>query len=430
MAEGVARVADGAESTLRPWILLGTMSVASFWVNAAAFTTLGVLLPYMVKELGWGWTAAGFGFTILGAATGLSSYFPRYLIRRHGVRAALVAGTLAMMAGMLCFSEARGAGLFYLGAVLCGIGYQTMSIIPSTYVIGRVFPQPSLPIGIYFTCFALGGVCGPIIALGVLDVTGDQWRTVWRVHAVNMLLWGAICTVMIGGAARLNEDMQRAQSASAMGRDPKSNPAIWRTPVDWTFRQALRAPQFWILAAAYMSHMLVAISVSSLSIPHLSQRGVAVTTAVAMLSLEQLVQTFARGLGGVLGNRIDPLYILMTGLFLLALGPAALTFADNYPMLLLYALATGLGYGLTVFATVMLLLNYFGVTHNLEIFTAVAFTGAVAALGPAIGGALRDATGNFQAGFLLFAGVNFLIFLAAAIMRPPLRADQAAPARA
>ncbi len=95
-------------ASLRPWLLLLTVSLASFWVNAGAFTTLGVLLPRMIREMGWGWTEAGLGFTILGAAVGLSSYFPRYLIRRHGVRAALIVGTLVMASGFASLGAVRG----------------------------------------------------------------------------------------------------------------------------------------------------------------------------------------------------------------------------------------------------------------------------------------------------------------------------------
>jgi MFS family permease len=421
MTEALKIAAGTREQSSRSWMLLFIVSLVSFWVSASAFTTLGVVAPFMVKELGWSWTAAGLGFTILGASTGLSSYFPRYLIRKYSVRTAMIAGTATMMTGFLCLSLTHGIALFYLGTALCGAGYQMMTIIPATYVIGLVFRQPSLPIGIYFTCFALGSVLGPFIALTVLHLSGDQWRMVWRFHAVDVLLWGGVAAAMIGGTARLAEDSRHAQSVHNSARQRATNPAIWRTPVDWTFREALRAPQFWLLAATYMSHMLVAISVSSLSIPHLGQRGIPATTAAAMLGLEQLTQTGARGLGGLLGDRIDPLYILLMGLFGLALGPVALTFASGYPMMLLYAISTGLGYGLTVFATVMLLLNYFGRTHNLEIFTAAAFTGAIAAFGPAIGGGRRDLTGNFQTGFLLFAGVNLVILIVTAFMRPPRR---------
>lgn len=406
----------------RPWLLLGIMSVASFWLNAGVFTTLGVVLPFMVKEMGWGWTQAGLGFTILGASVGLSSYFPRALIRRHGVRAALLVGTIVMATGFACLGQAHGIALFYLGTMLCGAGYQMMSIIPSTYVIGAVFARPAKPIGIYFTVFALGSVFGPFIALGILDATGDAWRNVWRFHALDMILWGGICTLMIGSSARLAADQARVRSVDATGDTQKA----WQTSTDWTLREALRTPQFWLLGAAYMTHMLVAISVSSLSIPHLGQRGIPAATAAAMLSLEQLVQTFARGLGGMLGDRLDPLYILMIGLLCLAIGPATLAFASDTPTMLVYAIATGLGYGLTVVAAVLLLMNYFGRAHNLEIFTCISFSGAVSAFGPAIGGALRDATGNFQTGFIVFAGVNLVILGGALAMRPPMKRQNSA----
>jgi MFS family permease len=409
----------------RPWILLFSVSLAGFGVNTGTFTSLGVVLPHMVHELKWSWTLAGGGFTILGAAVGLSSYFPRVLIRRFGVRATLIAGAACMALGFLCLSAVNGIGLFYLGTALCGVGYQMMSIIPATYVISAAFKRRALPLGIYFTAFALGGVCGPFISLGILHLVHDQWRYVWRVHVADVLVWGLVCATMIGSAARLAEDTRRAESQPDPQTTPMLNLTIYRTKTDWVFRNAVRTPQFWILAAAYMTHMLVAISVSSLSVPHLTQRGVPAATAAAMLSLEQLTQTGARIVGGVLGDVIDPLYLLIAGLFCLTLGPFALTYASTYPVMLVYALATGVGYGLTVFSSVILLMNYFGRTHNLEIFTFVSFSGAVAALGPTIGGVLRDATGNFQTSFLIFAGVNLLILIAVATMRPPRSAREA-----
>ena len=67
----------------------------------------------------------------------------------------------------------------------------------------------------------------------------------------------------------------------------------------------------------------------------------------------------------------------------------------------------------------MLLLNYFGRTRNLELFSLTCLVGAASALGPVIGGALRDATGGFGSTFQIFAGVIAVVFVAAAAMRPP-----------
>ncbi len=170
-----------------------------------------------------------------------------------------------------------------------------------------------------------------------------------------------------------------------------------------------------------MAHTLIAVSVSSLSVPHLTQQGIAAGTAAAMLSLEHLTQTCFRAVGGVLGDWIDPYYVLLAGLAMLSLGPFALSIAHTYPMMLVYALSTGIGSGLSVIAAVVLLINYFGPSHNLEIFSVVSFSGVIAALAPTIGGMLRDHTGSFQAPFQIYAGAIFLIFVATVIMRPPTK---------
>lgn len=413
---------DMTKNELRPWVVLFAVSLAAFGVNSGTFTTLGVVMPHMVKEMHWSWTKAGLGFTVLGASVGLSSYFPKLLIRRFGVRATLMAGAASLFFGFFCLSITRGIGLLYLGAALCGAGYQMMAVISGTHVIAMVFKKRSLPLGIYFTFFALGSVCGPFVAMAILHLGHDQWRYVWRIHMIDIVLWASVCSLLIGSTARLAEDQRRTEEMVAPEvAVRRSRVAAYATPVDWSLKEALRTPQFFILAATYMCHTLIAVSVSSLSVPHLTQQGIAAGTAAAMLSLENLTQTCFRAVGGVLGGWFDPYYVLLAGLALLSLGPFALSIANNFPMMLVYALSTGIGSGLSVIAAVVLLINYFGPSHNLEIFSVVSFSGVVAALAPTFGGLLRDHTGSFQAPFQIYAGAIFLIFLATVLMRPPTK---------
>jgi len=100
---------------------------------------------------------------------------------------------------------------------------------------------------------------------------------------------------------------------------------------------------------------------------------------------------------------------------------AALSVAHGYPMMLLYAVGSGLGFGLTALAVTLLLLNYYGRRHNLEIFSLTCLIGAVSALGPVIGGVIRDRTGGFAPAFQLFALVIVLVLVAVIFMRPPRR---------
>ena len=177
-----------------------------------------------------------------------------------------------------------------------------------------------------------------------------------------------------------------------------------------------------MLLAAYFAHLLIGVTVAADSVAHLTQRGVTAVVAGTMLSVEALMQTAGRTFGGLIGDLIDPRYLLIAALASLAVGSAALSVADSYPMMILYAVGSGIGFGLTLLTVTVLLLNYYGRKHNLEIFSITCLIGAVSALGPTIGGTLRDLSGSFTSTFQLFAGVIVIILVSVMFMRPPRRA--------
>ena len=85
----------------RSWLLLGALSLLLFLITASTFSSLGIVLPAMIKELGWGFGPAFLGFTFLGAFCGASSKLPAILIRKIGVRGTIIAGSAVMVAGSL-----------------------------------------------------------------------------------------------------------------------------------------------------------------------------------------------------------------------------------------------------------------------------------------------------------------------------------------
>ena len=68
------------------WATFAALSLLYFLASAGTFSSLGVVLPAMVKELNWNWTQAGLGYTFLGVACGLSSLAAAACVRRLGVR--------------------------------------------------------------------------------------------------------------------------------------------------------------------------------------------------------------------------------------------------------------------------------------------------------------------------------------------------------
>jgi MFS family permease len=193
-------------------------------------------------------------------------------------------------------------------------------------------------------------------------------------------------------------------------------------------QEAVSTPQFYILLAAYFVHLLGGVTVVSLSVAHLTQTGVAAGASAAvaaalatkMLSVESLMGMAGRVGCGLVGDWLDPKYLLMAAQGAMALGLLVLSVAGtSLPLMWIYAVGTGFGFGATVLAVTMLLMNYFGRKNYLELFSLTCLIGAVSALGPFIGGFMRDRLGSFAPTFQLFASISAVVFVAALFMRPP-----------
>lgn len=412
----------------RSWLLLGALSLLLFLITASTFSSLGVVLPAMIKEQGWAFGPAFLGFTFLGAFCGGSSKLPAILIRKIGVRGTIIAGSAVMVAGFACLAASPGLAVYLVGTALLGVGYQMMALIPGTHVLSMLFKKRALPFGIYFTIGSLGGVVGPWMAVSGMQMAHGGWRPYWWAQAVASVVVGALCAALVGGRAWL--EAAAVETDKAVAEDIQAAPVnakVYRTATDWTVKEAIRTPQFYVILAAYFAHLLGGVTAVSLAPTHFNELGVVSAVAVAAISLESLMQVVARMGGGLLGDRVDPRWLLAGAQGMMAVGLLALAHATTWPLLMLFAVGVGVGFGLTVLAVSILLLNYYGRKNNLEIFSLVCLVGAVSALGPVVGGVMRDRLGSFTPTFQVCAAIIGVIFVAALFMRPPRKAVQQDP---
>lgn len=404
---------DAAGTThLGRWAIavLFSFSALFFFGFAATFSALGVTLPSMVTELGWSWTQAGLGFTLLGVSCAASSFVPARLIRRFGVRAPLLLGTVVLAGGLLCLSRSQGLAPFFAGTILCGIGYQMLALIPGTHVLSAMFSRRSLVFGIYFTSGSLGGVAGPWIVLSIMSGFDGNWRMVWMVLAACIVVVGLLCTLIVGRGSDTHAQAAAAKPTAAAEEG-------------WEVREALRAPQFWLIFGAYLAQLLVLSCVASMSVAHLTQLAITPAVAAGMLSLEAAVQVGARLLGGAIGEVVNRKLLMLFGLACTTIGVWTLSIATTPALLLAYAVLTGVGVGLTALSSTLLLLEYFGKKHNLELFSIICTLVAISSFNSLAGGAIRDATGSFALAFQLFGCVPALVFLATLITPRPRRKE-------
>jgi MFS family permease len=406
------------------WVTFAAQSLVFFLVSAGTFSSLGVVLPAMVRDLHWNWTQAGLGYTFLGLSCGLSSVATAALIRRIGVRRTLLLGTLMLVTGFGALALTHSVWVYLAGTLIVGLAFSLSATVPGTHVLTGLFERRSTLLGAYFTIGALGGVAGPLMYVALAPAFG--WRAYWWVFVSASAVLGLFA------AGTVPSHVDERPSADNHP-DSVAAPSLIEGLHEWSVRKALATSQFYVIVGAYTMYLLINTTAHGFAVEHLTERGVSKDAAAYMLSVEALIGAGVSVIGGLLGERVRSKILLIVSLIALIGGMSALAWAHGnpgppgsawaeflgHPLMLSYALGVGIGFGLSFVASTMLLLTYFGRRAYLELYSIMCLLSTAAALGPAVGGWARDTLGSFAGVFLLCALAAFVMLIATALMRPP-----------
>jgi MFS family permease len=393
------------------WLAFASLSLIYFVVSAGAFSSLGVALPAMVRELGWNWSDAGLGYTLLGVACGLASPLPALLIRRIGVRGAMALGMVTMIAGFATMALTQPVWSYLLATVLIGLAFSLVSTVPGSHVLTDVFKSRSTALGAYFAIGTLGGVAGPQIYVVVERLTGG-WRPYWWTYVAMSLAAGVFAVLTT--PRRHDERTHLVEAPEQIGPTE-----LVAGLGDWSVRRALMTPQFYVILGVYTTYLLINTTAHAFAPEHLIERGVAKADAATMLSLEAAIGVVVSLLGGWLGERLPTKTLMVVCMAAVAVGQFALAFATGWGLMGLFAVGCGLGYGLSFMPPTIMLLKYFGKKANLELFSIMCLMSTLAAAGPAFGGWAKDTFGSFEGLFLICGAITTAMFFATLFLRPP-----------
>lgn len=407
---------------LNKWLVFGAVSLVFFFLNLATFTSLGVVLYTMVAELHWSMTAAGFSFTLLGLACGLSSPLPALTMRWLGSRITVGLGAGLLFLGFLLASVSSSLQAFYAAMVLLGTGYSLAGNVPAVSLIAGWFTCGSArTIGLYLMLGALGAAFGPPIVEAIVSGSGG-WRGYWEVMAFTAAGIGLICLLFVRDANPLPESLPEICPETCVDVQG-CEVGCARKPVEaniaWSSRQAIFTPQFMLVAAAMAATMAGVTTNSSTLVTHLVKLGTTAAQAAIILSVIAITATVVKGVSGRLCEKMPSPYLLALGLVMQSLGNLVFGFADTTVLQYAAAIAFGTGWGLAYVAGTVVLLEYFGPTTGSRILSAVWFLTTIAAAGPLAAGMIADRYATFTPIFTFYAVMLLVLAVPIFMMRGP-----------
>jgi len=405
------------------WYMVAAGSGLQFLQAGLMTQSFGAYLAVLQAERGWSKTALSGAAALQQMESAILGPVLGWFIDRFGPQGMIRAGIVVFGIGLMLLSFTDSLAAFYgafvviaLGASLCGFFPVNVALI-HWFERWRARALSSLSLGI-----ALGGISVPLVAWS-LQTYG--WRATAFASGIIAIVLGLPMAMVF----------RRRPEDHGLVADGIVKPEIQEDKVqtqgdnrrDFTAREALRTPAFWLLSLGHGFALLVVHAVSVHAIAHMHQGlGYSVAQASLVYTLLTLSQIGGVVIGWLIGDRYDKRLISggcmlghMAGLLLLTYaGTAAGTAADaapaSTPMVLAFAVLHGAAWGLRGPFMQALRADYFGrsaIGMILGLSVMIIVVGQVG--GPMIAGILADATGNYRAGFTILgvlAGIGSLFF--------------------
>jgi MFS transporter, CP family, cyanate transporter len=366
------------------WWLLGIILIALNLRPAVA--SVPPLADTIAADLHLGAAALGVLTTLPVLCMGLFAPVGAVAARRFGTTRVL-AGAVVLIAVGTALRAIPQLWLLYVSTAVIGIGIAVAGSLLPPLVRAR-FPDRIGPVTGLYTAGLIGGALLAASLTAPLESLGLDWHlalAVWAVPAVvALVVWLSV------------------SSPDASSPPGSRVPAPWRSARAWfaTFFMGGQSLLYYA-SLAWLAARYTSLGSSA------AQAGL----LLGLFSATQLVSSLGMPL---LAHRFgDPRPWIAASVGLTGLSLALVAFAPN-PAAWVWASVLGLGVG-GQFALAMMVLSTLGATPG----ESAAATGMalfvgylVAAVGPVLAGALRDATGSYEAPFAALAVFAVPVLLA------------------
>ena len=331
-------------------------------------------------------------------------------IRRFGVRACVLVGTLALAGSAAALPFVREPWHLFAAYFVMSFAWATMSIGAITNILGLWFDaKRGLAISLALNGASFGGVV--IVPLLVFVAGATDFRTAMLTGAAVVVLVQLPLLALVLGAS----PPRRAPAASVPRHG--SGTGARTVPTPWTRRAALHSTPFRTVTAfaavgifsqaAFLVHQIAFLEPVVGRYP----AGIAVAVTTAMAIVGRLVL-------GSFADRLDQRAAAAVSLASQAAALLVMTQAADVRVLLAASAVYGFSVGnLITFPSLIVQREFPAAAFGMLIGLSTAISQFTYAFGPALIGVVRDATGGYGAALAICIALN-LIAAAIVLVRP------------
>jgi MFS family permease len=416
------------------------------WTNLVVTALMGIVggfymisfsyfLPYLLDEFSWATRDASFAATINLIAMGLCGPFAGMFIFKYGPRLAMVLGnSLGVLGFLLLYFHNQLWQLFLGYGLLIGVAAGLGGMLAGTTVINNWFVKKR---GLALSLFlGSGGAAGIFMGRAIIWVIETYgWRNTMMIMSSIALLFA----VILPGILIRNSPQDLGQVPDGSDSEVEAMPkvtqykATYRTPVDFTAKEALKTRCLWLLVIYFCLNMLAMGAIMTHQVRYLLDIGISAAIAGTALGAMSGFMAFSQLSVGFVARRFSMLAIAVFGEVLKLIGLVIMVVTQSQRFVFLYMIVLGLGFGFSIAATMNIYPNYFGARYYPKIMGNVRlFWAFIGGVGAPLSGHIRDVYGSYLPAFkgaivVVVIGLICLIF-AKAPVHPSLKEPKSAEA--
>lgn len=380
--------------------------------------SVSLFMDYFIEDFGLDRTAVS---SLYGAGTFAASlsltWVGRQIDRWGNRRVGAAIGALFGVVLLLCSMISGPIILFFAFAGMRGLGQGSFPLVSSTAVANWFRHRRGRMMSLLALAFAL--FQGIYVNIARLLLEAMDWRQVFIVLGLG------VATLAVPAFALLMRDCpERFGLSPDKAAPPETGDATKQMEAEdnWTLAEALRTPILWIFVASRMLPSAWGTGLILHQVSLFAGLDHGVQTATETFALISIVTAGAALLTGYLIDRVEPAYVAaLQMLALLAACLLAMTMRETW-LLLMYALAFGLGLGIGYVFDGAVWPNLFGRQFQGQIRGFVYTTSVIgSAIGPALFGLSYDYAGGYDLALWAGAGLCLVVLLLALAAPSPKR---------
>ena len=415
----VVRIGNRVGGVFYGWWLVAITGFIVVMTMVPLFHAMSVWTVALESHFGWNRTQLGFALTVGRVEGGLMGPVEGYLTDRMGTRRLVLIGLLVLGVGFLLFSQVRTLWMFYAAFLVMSVGGGLGGWVPVMTVLNHWFVRRRATAMGWSN---VGGRLGALLLVPAIAwaVDPEQDRLGWQATALAMGIFVLLVAFPLSRLVRnrpaeygLRPDGDPPAAISAAAGSRGASGARDRrdhtADTDMTTGQALRTPAFWLISLGHGFTSMVILAIMAHLGLLIKDKGFDVQTTAWVVAVYTAVSMVFQLVGGIVGDRVPKRVALAIFTFVQAGAVVLLTVASTLPMLYLFAVVFGMGFGGRNPLTTAIRGEYFGrASYGKILGLSTVPMNILLLVAPPLAGFLRDVQGTYTQAFLGLAALNVL----------------------